>query len=90
MPDRDPQTTATVWLSAVGSALTESLPPPFSFILTIYQPDRPDEAVARRENRPAELVRDEVARGRMVIPANVVQVLRSLADSIERLPERAR
>jgi phosphomethylpyrimidine synthase len=32
------------------------------------------EAVARRENRPAELIRDEVARGRMVIPANVVHL----------------
>jgi phosphomethylpyrimidine synthase len=28
--------------------------------------------VARRENLPAELVRDEVARGRMIIPANVM------------------
>jgi phosphomethylpyrimidine synthase len=27
--------------------------------------------VARRENLPAELIRDEVARGRMIIPANV-------------------
>jgi phosphomethylpyrimidine synthase len=28
--------------------------------------------VAKRENLPAELVRDEVARGRMIIPANVM------------------
>jgi phosphomethylpyrimidine synthase len=27
--------------------------------------------VAQRENLPAELIRDEVARGRMIIPANV-------------------
>ncbi|QFZ90975.2 phosphomethylpyrimidine synthase [Synechococcus elongatus] len=27
--------------------------------------------VARRENLPAELIRDEVARGRMIIPANI-------------------
>src|SRR5262249_20858238 len=32
------------------------------------------DAVARRENRPAEQIRDEVARGRMVIPANVVHI----------------
>src|SRR3954454_24317731 len=32
------------------------------------------EAVARRENLDPELVRDEVARGRMVIPANVVHL----------------
>ena len=29
------------------------------------------EYVAKRENQPAELIRDEVARGRMIIPANV-------------------
>ena len=29
------------------------------------------EYVARRENLPAELVRSEVARGRLIIPANV-------------------
>ena len=29
------------------------------------------EHVAEREELPAELIRDEVARGRMVIPANV-------------------
>src|SRR5712691_2035268 len=29
------------------------------------------EHVARREKLPAELIRDEVARGRMIIPANV-------------------
>src|SRR5690606_28676693 len=29
------------------------------------------EYVARRENLPAELVRSEVARGRMIIPANI-------------------
>ena len=29
------------------------------------------EFVARRENVPAELIRDEVARGRMIIPANI-------------------
>ena len=27
--------------------------------------------VAQRENLPAELIRDEVARGRMIIPANI-------------------
>jgi phosphomethylpyrimidine synthase len=27
--------------------------------------------VAKRENLPVELIRDEVARGRMIIPANV-------------------
>lgn len=27
--------------------------------------------VAKRENLPAELIRDEVARGRMIIPANI-------------------
>ena len=27
--------------------------------------------VARRENLPASLVKDEVARGRMIIPANI-------------------
>lgn len=27
--------------------------------------------VARRENLPVELIRDEVARGRMIIPANI-------------------
>src|SRR3954447_19055817 len=32
------------------------------------------EAVARRENLDPALVRDEVARGRMVIPANVVHL----------------
>jgi phosphomethylpyrimidine synthase len=32
------------------------------------------ETVARRERRDPELVRDEVARGRMVIPANVVHL----------------
>jgi phosphomethylpyrimidine synthase len=32
------------------------------------------EYVARRENRDPELIRDEVARGRMVIPANVVHL----------------
>jgi phosphomethylpyrimidine synthase len=32
------------------------------------------EYVAQRENLPAELVRDEVARGRMVIPANKVHL----------------
>jgi phosphomethylpyrimidine synthase len=32
------------------------------------------EHVARRENRDPELIRDEVARGRMVIPANVVHL----------------
>ena len=32
------------------------------------------EFVARRENRKPEQVRDEVARGRMVIPANVVHL----------------
>src|SRR4051794_16977445 len=32
------------------------------------------ESVARRENIDPELVRDEVARGRMVIPANVVHL----------------
>ena len=29
------------------------------------------EYVAKRENQPPELIRDEVARGRMIIPANV-------------------
>ena len=29
------------------------------------------EYVAKRENQPAELIRYEVARGRMIIPANV-------------------
>jgi len=29
------------------------------------------EYVAQRENLPAELIRDEVARGRMIIPANI-------------------
>jgi phosphomethylpyrimidine synthase len=29
------------------------------------------EYVAKRENVPAELIRDEVARGRMIIPANI-------------------
>lgn len=32
------------------------------------------EFVAKRENLPVELVRDEVARGRMVIPANKVHI----------------
>jgi phosphomethylpyrimidine synthase len=32
------------------------------------------EFVARRENLPAETVRDEVARGRMIIPANIRHV----------------
>src|SRR5207248_853928 len=32
------------------------------------------EHVARRENRQPEQIRDEVARGRMVIPANVVHL----------------
>jgi phosphomethylpyrimidine synthase len=32
------------------------------------------EFVARRENRQPEQIRDEVARGRMVIPANVVHI----------------
>jgi phosphomethylpyrimidine synthase len=32
------------------------------------------EYVARREDRDPELIRDEVARGRMVIPANVVHL----------------
>ena len=32
------------------------------------------EFVARRENRQPERIRDEVARGRMVIPANVVHL----------------
>jgi phosphomethylpyrimidine synthase len=32
------------------------------------------EHVARREHREPELIRDEVARGRMVIPANVVHL----------------
>jgi phosphomethylpyrimidine synthase len=32
------------------------------------------EIVARRENQDPELIRDEVARGRMVIPANVVHL----------------
>ncbi len=27
--------------------------------------------VAQRENLPVELIRDEVARGRMIIPANI-------------------
>ncbi|MGB3560365.1 MAG: phosphomethylpyrimidine synthase ThiC, partial [Geitlerinemataceae cyanobacterium] len=27
--------------------------------------------VARRENLPVDLIRDEVARGRMIIPANI-------------------
>lgn len=27
--------------------------------------------VARRENLPADLIREEVARGRMIIPANI-------------------
>ena len=32
------------------------------------------EFVAKREDLPAELIRDEVARGRMVIPANKVHL----------------
>src|SRR6516164_5920263 len=34
--------------------------------------------VARRENIDSELVRSEVARGRMVIPANVVHLTKKL------------
>ena len=34
--------------------------------------------VAGREDLPVELVRDEVARGRMVIPANTVHLAKSL------------
>ncbi|MGL4464215.1 MAG: phosphomethylpyrimidine synthase ThiC, partial [Planctomycetia bacterium] len=36
------------------------------------------EYVARRENLDAELVRSEVARGRMVIPANKVHLTKKL------------
>ncbi|MCY2968214.1 MAG: phosphomethylpyrimidine synthase ThiC, partial [Planctomycetota bacterium] len=36
------------------------------------------EFVALRENLSAELIRDEVAAGRMVIPANKVHVQKSL------------
>src|SRR5688572_10867154 len=34
--------------------------------------------VARREDLDVELIRDEVARGRMVIPANIVHLTKSL------------
>jgi len=36
------------------------------------------EYVARREDLDAELIRDEVARGRMVIPANVIHLTKKL------------
>ncbi|HVL14041.1 MAG TPA: phosphomethylpyrimidine synthase ThiC, partial [Gemmata sp.] len=36
------------------------------------------EYVARREDLDAELIRSEVARGRMVIPANVVHLTKKL------------
>jgi phosphomethylpyrimidine synthase len=36
------------------------------------------EYVAKREDLPAELIRDEVARGRMVIPANKVHLRKKL------------
>jgi phosphomethylpyrimidine synthase len=36
------------------------------------------EYVARRENLDAELIRSEVARGRMVIPANVEHLKKKL------------
>ncbi len=36
------------------------------------------EFVANRENLPVELIRDEVAAGRMVIPANVVHLAKNL------------
>src|SRR5436190_14249559 len=36
------------------------------------------EFVARREDLDAELIREEVARGRMVIPANVVHISKRL------------
>ena len=34
--------------------------------------------VAQREDLPEELIRDEVARGRMVIPANTVHLTKKL------------
>ena len=41
------------------------------------------EYVARRENLPAELVREELARGRMIIPANINHVnLEPMASGI--------
>src|SRR5262249_33979121 len=36
------------------------------------------EFVAKRENLDPELIRDEVARGRMVIPANIVHLAKHL------------
>lgn len=36
------------------------------------------EFVANRENLPVELIRDEVAAGRMVIPANIVHLAKNL------------
>ena len=38
----------------------------------------PMRYVARREDLDAELIRDEVARGRMVIPANTVHLQKRL------------
>ena len=40
--------------------------------------------VAQRENLEPELIRDEVARGRMVIPANTVHLTKRLEPKEER------
>ena len=40
--------------------------------------------VARREDLEADMVRDEVARGRMVIPANVVHLQAAGANGHRR------
>ena len=46
------------------------------------------EYVAKREDLTPELVRDEVARGRMVIPANKVHLTKKLAGSAAWKGER--
>jgi len=46
--------------------------------------------VAQREDLTAELVRDEVARGRMVIPANKVHLTKKLEPMASASPAPAR
>ena len=46
--------------------------------------------VAEKEDLPVELVRDEVARGRMIIPANVNHLDEARADGHRHECSRAR
>jgi len=67
---RDPDQTARRWLEEMAGTLTASLPPNFSFVLAIYEPDQPHGALMLSPYGP------EI----------VAPLLRQLADACENRP----